>query len=86
MKTDLKTLRLAFGYTIRQLRKERGISQTELAQRSEIDRSYLSALESGARNVALNNIFHLASSFGLLPSELLAIAESNIDAVNSALN
>ena len=80
MKTELLEFRIAFGYTIKQLRRERGISQTELAQRSAIDRSYLSALECGARNVALNNIFQLAKSFELMPSELLAIAETNIGA------
>ncbi len=79
MKIELEHLRQSFGFTIKRLRRERGITQAELACRSNIDRSYLSALESGSRNIALNNIWQLAIAFGMLPSALLRIVESNLN-------
>lgn len=87
MKIQLEQLRQSFGYTIKRLRRERGITQAELACRSKIDRSYLSALESGSRNIALNNIWQLATAFGMRPSALLKTVESNLsnDSVGNVL-
>ena len=51
---------IVFGNRIRELRKEKGWSQEELALRSGLDRSYVGGVERGVRNIALNNIFRLA--------------------------
>jgi len=40
------------GKRIRQRRKEIGVSQEELALLADIDRSYVSGIERGARNVS----------------------------------
>lgn len=60
-----------FGERLRQLRKERGLSQEELALRSELDRSYVGGVERGDRNVSLINIHRIAQALGIEPSELL---------------
>lgn len=54
-----------FGSKIRNLRKEKGISQEELAFRSELHRTYISDIERGARNVSLKNIEKIAKALGV---------------------
>jgi transcriptional regulator with XRE-family HTH domain len=41
------------GANVRKLRKAKGLSQEELAFRAEIDRSYLSEIENGRKNVGV---------------------------------
>lgn len=49
-----------FGLRIKELRSKSGISQELLADRAQMDRTYLSAIESGRRNVSLQNIERIA--------------------------
>lgn len=51
-----------FGQRIRTLRNERGLSQEQLAELSGLDRTYISGIERGLRNVALRNIEALAKA------------------------
>jgi transcriptional regulator with XRE-family HTH domain len=66
-----------FGKRLVQLRKERGLSQEELAWESELARSYISGIERGLRNISLLNICKLADTLGVQPSELLKFDEMN---------
>ena len=59
-----------FGARLRTLRKERGLSQEKLAELSGLDRTYISGIERGIRNVALRNIEALAQALDLSISEL----------------
>jgi len=68
----------AFGSAIRDLRKERGVSQESLALEAKIDRAYVGGVERGERNVSLANIFRLADALGVKPSEIHARAEDSI--------
>jgi transcriptional regulator with XRE-family HTH domain len=54
-----------FGQRIRELRQERGLSQEGLAERCGLDRTYISGIERGLRNVALRNIEALAHALGV---------------------
>lgn len=54
-----------FGGKIRNFRKEKGISQEELAFRSGLHRTYISDIERGARNVSLKNIEKIAKALGV---------------------
>lgn len=47
-----------------------GISQEELAFRVGLDRTYISGIERGLRNVALKNIERLAGGLGVKVKEL----------------
>lgn len=46
-------LQIKFGKVIKNLRTEKGISQEKLALDSNIDRTYISDIEKGERNVSL---------------------------------
>jgi transcriptional regulator with XRE-family HTH domain len=49
-----------FGKRVQEIRKSRGITQEELAFRSQLHRTYISSIELGKRNVSLLNIEKLA--------------------------
>jgi transcriptional regulator with XRE-family HTH domain len=65
----------AFGIAVRELRSKRGLSQEELAERSELHRTYISGIERGLRNPGLVNVQRIAAALGVRASELLALAE-----------
>ena len=66
---------VSFGEALRELRKERGISQEGLALISGLNRGYYGGIERGERNVALANIYKLAGALDLPPSAILERAE-----------
>lgn len=53
-------IKTKFGNRVAFLRNEKGISQEKLAEYSNLHRTYISSLESGKRNVALQAIEKLA--------------------------
>lgn len=66
----------AFGNSIRQIRQERDLTQTQLAALTELDRSYISGIERGERNPSLTNILKLARALDVTASEIHARAET----------
>lgn len=60
-----------FGAQVRQLRKALGLSQEDLAELTDLHRTYIGGIERGERNVALINIIRLAKALNVSPSELL---------------
>ena len=63
-------IRRRFGRRIRQLRQSKGLSQEALAFEAELDRTYVSGIERGVRNVSLRNIEVLAYALGVSLSTL----------------
>ena len=59
-----------FGARVRELRKVKGLSQEAFADLCGLDRTYISGIERGNRNVALRNIEVIAKSLGISVSEL----------------
>ena len=60
-----------FGIRLKTLRKEKGLSQEELALKSGLNRPYISAIEKGKRNVSLEVMEKLAGAIGIGIEELL---------------
>ena len=56
---------------VRQLRLAVGLTQTALAKRSGMNRSYLSRLESGRHNPTLATLERLAKSLEVMPGSFL---------------
>lgn len=65
---DLRTI---FAGNIKRLRKERGVSQEDLAFESGLHRTYISGIERGVRNVGLDSIGVIAAALKVTPDELL---------------
>jgi transcriptional regulator with XRE-family HTH domain len=68
MKTD--PILLALGKNISDLRKEKGLTQEQLAERSGLDSTYISGIERGVRNPSFKSLVSLASGFGISVSEV----------------
>ncbi|SEG15410.1 helix-turn-helix domain-containing protein [Algoriphagus boritolerans] len=51
-----------FGNKLTELRKGRNLTQVQLAERSGLDRPYISGIEQGKRNVSLEVIAKLAQA------------------------
>ncbi|BEH20705.1 MULTISPECIES: helix-turn-helix domain-containing protein [Burkholderia] len=60
---------VAFGATVRRLRKERGHSQEAFGEMCGIDRSYMGGIERGEHNLALVNIMKIVKALEIQPSE-----------------
>ncbi|MBD5266259.1 MAG: helix-turn-helix transcriptional regulator [Bacteroides sp.] len=60
----------SFGDIIRKYRKERGISQEELAFRAGLHRTYIGMIERGEKNITLTNIAKLASGLNVKIKDL----------------
>ncbi len=58
------------GERIRQLRNKRGISQEKFALSIDMDRTYYASVESGKRNISIENIEKIAVGFGISLEEL----------------
>jgi transcriptional regulator with XRE-family HTH domain len=63
-------LLVQFGQKVKQLRKARGLSQEQLSFAAELERSYISDIEVGRRNVALRNVYALATALGMTLAQL----------------
>ncbi|WP_282478159.1 helix-turn-helix transcriptional regulator [Vibrio sp. ABG19] len=69
---DNNSLLRLFGSNVARLRKARGLSQEKLAELTELDRTYISSIERGKRNVSLINICRIADALGCPPENLLS--------------
>ncbi len=67
MKSKINT---QFGLKIIELRKKAGISQDELAFRSDIHRAYMGTIERGEKSVTLNTIEKIAKGLGVKVKDL----------------
>lgn len=63
-------LLIGFGLHLKKLRLERGLSQEQLGMIAELDRTYISGIERGVRNVSLTNIFRIAQALNVSTAEL----------------
>ena len=59
-----------FGARLRELRKARDMSQEEVAFAADLDRSYLSGIERGKKNLSLVNIHRIARALRVEAGEL----------------
>ena len=59
-----------FGQLIKFLRNERCISQEKFALSIDMDRTYYASVESGKRNISINNIEKIAKGFNVSLEEL----------------
>lgn len=58
------------GNRIREIRKEKGYSQEELAALADLDRTYMTSVECGKRNISIVNLHRIAKALGVTLEEL----------------
>jgi len=59
-----------FGDRVRELRKQKKLSQEALALACDLDRTYIGGVERGERNISLLNIQKIADALGVSAREL----------------
>lgn len=71
MDKEFNTLRRALGANVRRLRREKKLSQEELAFTAEIDRTYVSQIERAIINPSLLVLHKIAKALDTNISEIL---------------
>jgi transcriptional regulator with XRE-family HTH domain len=56
---------------LREIRKERGISQEQLALDCGLDRTYVSLIERGTQSPTIRSVLKLATVLNVKPSEII---------------
>lgn len=76
--TAIMDVKKEFGNIVKDKRTRLGLSQSALAKRADLHRTYVTDIERGKRNLTLENISKLAGAFGLPISQLFpgAMTES----------
>lgn len=65
----------AFGYVVREMRLETGLSQEALAYESKVERSYFGRIERGESQPTLHVIFKVAQALGIDSGALVSETE-----------
>ena len=73
-----KTPSQLFGITLRELRKEAGLSQESLALSADLQRNYVSLIELGRNQPTVTTIFKLAEALDITPSKLIKLTEEKL--------
>ncbi|MGC3964140.1 MAG: helix-turn-helix transcriptional regulator [Rhodocyclaceae bacterium] len=68
----MKRLCAQFGLVVRTQREALALSQEQLAERADLNRSYLGEIERGVAMPSLATVIKLAAALGVTPSSLLA--------------
>jgi transcriptional regulator with XRE-family HTH domain len=66
---------VAFGAALREVRTRRGLTQQALADRAELQRTYVADVEGGRRNVTLRNVERLSGALGISMAKLMERTE-----------
>jgi transcriptional regulator with XRE-family HTH domain len=67
-----ENITVRFGLRLRKLRKKKGWTQVEMADALGVDRSYISDMERGKKNVCLPTMEVIALGFEISLSKLLS--------------
>lgn len=70
MKQEYKALYEKFGLNVVYYRKRKRLTQLQLAELVDIDRSHISAIELGNVGISLDVIFRLCEVLEITPKEL----------------
>lgn len=69
----MSELTIQFGQLVRKYRKERNMSQEQLALLCNMDRSYLGRIERGEVNPTLEKIYEIAKALNILMKDLIPV-------------
>jgi len=69
---NVEVMLAELGNRIKELRKDKGLSQQQLATEADLDRSYISAVENGKQNVSFATIKGISDALGIGLSDLIS--------------
>lgn len=62
---------IKFGERVREIRKERGISQEQLSFKADLHRTYIGMIERAEKNITLVNIEKIANALKISVDDLM---------------
>ncbi len=69
-----KNLVFSVACSIKHFRKSKGLSQEKLAEKSNLDRTYISGVERGVRNITLESLENIINALEITPAEFFRFA------------
>lgn len=73
------SIAIVFGHILQEKRQEKGISQEQLAQICNLDRTYISLLERGLRQPTINTLFSISKGLNISPSAFIKLIEEQYE-------
>ncbi|MEK8130878.1 helix-turn-helix transcriptional regulator [Paenibacillus filicis] len=73
----MDTVRKLIGKKIRAVRKEKGLTQVELAEKAELVYQYVGAVERGTRNISLDSLERIISALDVDIDQFLNLTSMN---------
>ena len=67
----MKKISRKLGENLKRVRDDKGMTQGDISRALGMDRSYISGVEKGKRNITIANVEKLAEALGVSPDELL---------------
>ena len=64
-----------FGEHLKKIRKSRGLTQENLAEKCGVTHQYIGLIETGRKNPGLDLLFRLSKNLDITPAQILAIPE-----------
>jgi len=61
----------SFGLRLRHCREAKGLTQERLAEKAQLDQTYISGIERGLRNPGIKNVLRLAKALGITTAKLV---------------
>mgnify|MGYP000480569249 CR=1 FL=1 len=61
---------VSFGQRVRELRKNKGLSQEAMAALASVDRSYMGHIERGEKNITLTKIYQISDALEIDVADL----------------
>jgi len=68
-----RNILVSFGEKVREIRKEKGLSQEELAHKADLHRTYIGMIERAEKNITLLNIEKIANALEVNINELMIL-------------
>ncbi|ETT56793.1 helix-turn-helix domain-containing protein [Paenibacillus sp. FSL R7-269] len=72
-------LKQIIGKTIKAIRMKQGLSQEDLADKCDVDRSYISMIEVGRNEPSVTKIFDLCKGLNIRPSDFFKMIEGEYE-------
>ena len=74
---EIEDIQIKFGKRLKALRLLNGISQEKFAFKCSLDRTYITSVENGKRNISLQNIKKIMNALSITISDFFDSKEFN---------
>ncbi|BFH11524.1 helix-turn-helix domain-containing protein [Paenibacillus melissococcoides] len=79
----MDTLRITIGEKIRDIRKRKGLTQQQLADKAQLMYQYIGAVERGTRNITLDSLAKIIAALDVDLDSILPLDEGTRDNLKS---